>query len=274
MRVFMKKYLIALDMDGTLLNSQGEISFPTLEYLKSLNKLGHKIIISSGRPIRGIMPYYQKLELSTPIICYNGAYIYPGKEKNFPEYSFSFPQKIIKEIIRDISYKRLDNVILETNEDLYLLHDDDSLDRFFNKENMNLHLGPIEDNLNQDTMTMLIKVKDTNDNEFIKQCVEKHEGIKLRFWSGHWYEISEIYYQNINKGNALKKIMEYYHMSSEDTIAFGDALNDFEMLNDAKYGFAMKNAEEELKEGHLITSFDNNEDGIMHELKKLFKKLS
>ena len=95
----MKKYLIALDMDGTLLNNNNQISNLTKEYLINLASQGHKIIISSGRPIRGIISYYNELKLDTPIICYNGAYIYPGKE-NIEEYCFSFSYKLIKQTKR------------------------------------------------------------------------------------------------------------------------------------------------------------------------------
>lgn len=265
-----KKYLIALDMDGTLLNSNHEISPLTKKYLKELAKKGHKIIISSGRPIRNILSYYNDLELDTPIICYNGAYVYPGNEKDLPEYSFSFPQETIKQIISDIGYEYIENIVLETNKDIYLLKDDETLETFFTKKNMIVHLGKIEDTLNENTMTMLIKSKDNAYNNIIQNAIEKHDNIKLRFWSGKWLDISEIYYDFINKGKALKVIANYYHINPDNIIAFGDATNDIELINFAKYGFAMKNAENELKEkAKYITSFSNNEDGIMIELKKL-----
>lgn len=265
-----EKYLIALDMDGTLLNKDHIISLETLNYLKKLNKDGHKIIISSGRPIRNIISFYNELELTTPIICYNGAYIYPGKEINFPEYCFSFPQAKIKSIIQDIGYDHLDNVILETNKDIYLLKDDETLDVFFTKNNMNIHLGPIEKNLNEDTMTMLIKVKDEKDNHFVQEAVDKHPNIKLRFWSGKWLDISEIYFSFINKGKALQKVCEYFKIEPDHVISFGDASNDIEIIKYAKYGFAMKNAEDDLKKhAKYITEFDNNENGIIMELKKI-----
>ena len=116
----MDKYLIALDMDGTLLNKQHVISTETIQYLKELKNQGHIIVIASGRPVRGIMPFYNELELDTPIICYNGAYVYPGSVTDFPEYRFSFPKEIVLSILKEIGYDLLDNVILETNSSLFL----------------------------------------------------------------------------------------------------------------------------------------------------------
>lgn len=268
-----KIYLIAIDMDGTLLNSSHVLSLKTKNYLKKLSKLGHKIIISSGRPIRGIMPFYNELELETPAICYNGAYIYPGKESNYPEYCFAFPKDEILKIIEEIGYDCLDNIILETNNDIYLLKNDDALDIFFSKDNMKVHLGDIKDNLNEDTMTMLIKVKDDKYNPHIQEVIDKHQKIKLRFWSGKWCEISEIYFDDINKGKALKNIANYFNISPENIIAFGDASNDIEMIEYAGYGVAMKNAEDELKSAaKYISEFDNDNDGIYHFLKNIFEK--
>lgn len=265
-------YLIALDMDGTLLNSNHEICPETKKYLKHLSSLGHKIIISSGRPIRGILKYYSELELTTPAICYNGSYIYPGEENDFPEYCFSFPKEKILQIISDIGYDKLDNVILETNKDIYFLHEDESLDVFFTKNGMNVHLGKIEDNLDEDTMTMLLKIKDTKDNSTIQSAIDKHPNIKLRFWSGKWYHISEIYFDSINKGKALEKIADYYHINQDHIIAFGDATNDIELLSFAGIGIAMKNSEDELIEyADIISEEDNNNDGIKVELEKIIK---
>lgn len=265
-------YLIAIDMDGTLLNSNHEICEETKNYLKHLSSLGHKIIISSGRPIRGILKYYNELELTTPAICYNGSYIYPGIENDFPEYCFAFPKEKILQIISDIGYDKLDNVILETNKDIYFLHEDESLDVFFTKTGMNVHLGKIEDNLNEDTMTMLLKIKDTANNHIIQKAIDKHESINLRFWSGKWYHISEIYFDSINKGKALEKIAQYYNIDRNHIIAFGDATNDIELLSFAGIGIAMKNSEEELYQyANLISEFDNNNDGIKIELEKIIK---
>ena len=56
----MEKYLIALDLDGTLLNSKKEICPDTLKYLHHLDSLGHIIVIATGRPIRSIKRYYDE----------------------------------------------------------------------------------------------------------------------------------------------------------------------------------------------------------------------
>ena len=63
--------MVFSDMDGTLLNNNNQISNLTKEYLISLASQGHKIIISSGRPIRGIISYYNELKLDIPFFLYH-----------------------------------------------------------------------------------------------------------------------------------------------------------------------------------------------------------
>ena len=265
------KYLIALDMDGTLLNSDHQICLKTKDYLRNLSAQGHKIIISSGRPLRGLISVYRELNLSTPAICYNGAYIYQGKESSFPEYRFAFPKDRILHLIEDIGYECLDNVILETNNDIYLLHNDDALDIFFSKDHMRVHIGPIENNLDEDPMTMLIKVRDPIYNAQVQSAVDRYPELRLRFWSGKWTEISEIYFPTVDKAKALEKIAVFYHIPRDRIIAFGDACNDIGLLKFAGIGVAMKNAEDEVKTiADRIASHTNDEDGILHELEEIF----
>ena len=74
------KYLIALDLDGTLLKDNKKISIKTRYFFKNLAKRGQIIIFSSGRPIRALLNYYNQLKLDTPIISYNGARIFDPKK--------------------------------------------------------------------------------------------------------------------------------------------------------------------------------------------------
>jgi hydroxymethylpyrimidine pyrophosphatase-like HAD family hydrolase len=145
-------------------------------------------------------------------------------------------------------------------------------DIFFSKVNMCVHLGRIENILQEDPMTTLIKVKDISKSDELSKIVEQYDGLKLRFWSGRWTEISEIYFEKINKGDALRKIANYYNIPAERIISFGDANNDIELIQVGKYGFAMKNGEVELKQyASKITEFTNDEDGVIKEIQKIIK---
>ena len=65
--------IIAVDLDGTLLNSQSQLSDFTKETIKKVAQKGHKVIITTGRPYRMAHQYYEELGLDTPMINFNGS---------------------------------------------------------------------------------------------------------------------------------------------------------------------------------------------------------
>ena len=79
----------------------------------------------------------------------------------------------------------------------------------------------------------------------------------------------EIIKKGMDKGFAIKKIVETLHMKMEDTIAFGDSMNDYEMLQVCNYGVAMNNACQELKASadNICESVEN--DGVYYEMERL-----
>jgi Cof subfamily protein (haloacid dehalogenase superfamily) len=267
-------HLIALDLDGTLLNKQKKISKHTLSYLRSLQS-HHTIVLATGRPYRSFIKYYQQLGLTTPMVCYNGAFVTNPTDPTFVTKAFSFPQAIVKAILKDIGSAAIDNIMCETNKDIWLLKEEKNLASFFWHENMNIIYGSLNDTLKEDPMTMIIKVKARNKqaDERVFQAVKKHKGLNVRFWGTT--KFCEIYFAHISKGSSLLEILKSYQISKKHFISFGDAENDKEMLNFATHGFVMKNADPHIKTyGKYVTKKDHQHDGIVDELQRYFKRFS
>jgi len=268
------RHLIALDLDGTLLNQDKKISKQTLTYLKRI-KNQHVIVLATGRPYRSFIKYYQQLGLNTPMVCYNGAFVTNPTDATFQSTSFAFPQAVVKQIYLDIGVDHLDNVMCETNVNIWLLKQEKNLASFFWHENMNIIYGPLENTLNEDPMTMIIKVKKRSPklDQKVIEAVKKHQGLKVRFWGRS--EFGEIYYGQISKGTALLSLLKHYRIPRKYFMSFGDAENDREMLKFAAISFVMKNAEPPIKKyGKFITKKDHQHDGIIDELDRYFKRLS
>lgn len=268
------RHLIALDLDGTLLNQHKKISKATIRYFQDIQK-NHVIVLATGRPFRSFINYYQTLGLTTPMVCYNGAYVTNPTDKTFKTRSFAFPKKVIRMIYQTLKLDIIDNVMCETNEHIWLLKKETSLATFFWHKNMDIIYGPLDETLNQDPMTMIIKVKKRGTKEDLQvyQAVKHHPGLKVRFWGTS--KFCEIYYGQISKGHALKQLLTYYQISLKHFISFGDAENDKEMLQLSPQSFVMKNAEKSIRKyGKFVTRHDNNHDGVIDELKRYFKRLS
>ena len=268
----MNRFLIALDMDGTLLNKKKKIPLLTKIYLRKLAKEGHIIVLASGRPSRALKPYYNDLRLNSPLICYNGAYLFDPNDKKFKTHVYSFPKDEVKSII-DSFKPYIENVMCETDTDIFIDKKDPYLQTFFYYEGMNIHEGEIKNILNEDPMTCIARVKDgvsKEEREKMLHQFDKYDDLSLRYWSGSPY--FELFYKSATKGACVKAIAEYYDIPKKDIIVFGDADNDLEMLKVAGYGVAMLNGKESFKAKADIISLKTNEkDGIYHTLKAIFK---
>jgi len=266
-----QRLLIAVDIDGTLLNSKKAISHPTKRFLRRLTRRGHIIVLASGRPSRALNKYYRELGLHSPMVCYNGAYVFHPTDLSFPKVEFQFPKDVIKNLFSDLRpYIR--NVMCENDTDIWIDEKDLYLAKFFWYEGMKMHYGDICETLDVNPMTMILQTdKDHIDEGAIRAIVAKYPGIDVRFWFGLSY--FEIFFKSTSKGSGLSHIAEYYGIKKENIIAFGDAENDIDMFAAAGIGVAMKNGGPDIvRHAHRESLKDNDNDGIYHTLKAIIKE--
>ena len=262
--------LIAFDMDGTLLTEKKTILRRTKKYLQKLIKQGHKIVLASGRPSRAMLTYYNELGLDTPIVCYNGAYVFSPKDPNFKTIAFEFPHEVIIDVIKQIR-PNIKNVMCEDDETIWVDKQDKYLDKFFWYDKMNVIFGDLAETLNKDPMTCIVQTPyEYRETKEVEKIMEKYPGLTVRFWTGSPY--FELYYDGISKGSAVKTIAEYYQIPKERIIAFGDAGNDVEMFEVAGHSVAMINGKNHKELNAKMISFkDNDHNGIYHTLKHILK---
>ncbi len=260
----MQKKLIALDMDGTLLNDELEIMPKTKEILKRLTDEGHIVMISSGRPFRSIERFYKDLGLKSPVICLNGMRTFSPFDPSFPELEFKFKKEDVIDIATRCRGKLL-SCMSESDTKTYQEVKDDYLSWFF--PFLDLEIGPMGEILKEDVKTAIWNCSEENLG-FLQSVVNEHYPMVWRKWTGSTY--SEAFLDNVNKGMAIKYVQERLGISIENTIAFGDSINDFEMLDRAGKGYIMKNTFlSHIPEKYMITHEDNNHEGIYETLIEL-----
>jgi hypothetical protein len=269
----MKKYLIAVDLDGTLLKDWKSMSTITRDYLKNINKTGHKVVIATGRPYRSAERFYNELELDTPIINYNGGLVTSKQDNNFKPYSLNLDREDVINIFLETEHL-IENAFTEVKDDIYLLHDTEKirpLIHYFN--GATLTVGRIDKILDKDPNGFLVVCHKGKTEQFEQYIADKYAGkILARNW-GHEYDyIVELYTPDTNKAAGLEYVANYLGFKQNDIIAFGDAHNDIEMLHYAHHGVAMKNAQERLKTTvDYVTKYPNTEDGVVHYLNDFLK---
>ncbi len=262
-----RRKLIVADCDGTLLSSLHTLSKEAISFISSLKEKDVLFVLSSGRPPRSMLPYYEALGLETPLISYNGGLLYSPFQKDFPEKKHAFCRDDVLKI-----YAKAASFLLgfqaEEGDSIYCLKEDPSLDSYFWKQGMNLIRGNPDKILDKDPYSVVFKCERERDVD-LEAIVNNFPPLRWRHWTGSLY--SELYYQEANKGEALRAIMDYYGIAKEDCYAFGDSLNDREMLLSAGHPFVMRNSKSpEMKTEFRNTRFSNDEDGVLKELIELF----
>lgn len=270
---FMEKYLIALDLDGTLLNDASKISEKTKNYLINLKEKGHKIVLATGRPFRGTKPFYDELNLNTPLIFHNGAGINRGNNNSFK----SFEKTIDKDVLNDLFLTFKDDIttaFYSVDNDLYVSHYLKEVEFFyFLNEKTKIYEGPLNHPNYPETSNILFLI-DINIKEDFPAYIEKHlPSINHRFWfEDENVAVFEAFPKGYNKGTALNEVRDFYNIPKENTISFGDGNNDVELLKESGHGVKMVNGKDVLNNvKDAVTTSSNDNDGVIKYLQQIIK---
>lgn len=237
----LKGYLIAVDLDDTIITGFANRDEESFEVLKELAKNNY-IIIATGRPWRSSCYFYRDLNLNTPIINYNGAYVHHPGDDNFEETMITIDnQKLFKFI--DDNKNILINVFCENKDDLFLWRKTDYIMPYVHEDGAKMHIGELKDILTINPNGAILFSKPGSE-EILEKYVDKDycNEVRIRHWFTNETLVSEFYNPKTSKANALERIRKYYNIPKEKTIAIGDGHNDIEMLDFASIGVAMGNS--------------------------------
>jgi Cof subfamily protein (haloacid dehalogenase superfamily) len=257
-----EKYLIALDLDGTLLKDDKTIATKTKKVLEKAKEQGHMVMIATGRPFRSSQSYYYELGLNTPMVNFNGAFVHHPLSDNWGLFHTPLDISVAKDIVDACYTYQFHNIIAEVIDDVYFHYHDEKLIELFNTGQPKIKTGDLRRSLTDSPTSLLIHT----DEKYIKSISDylsnvHAEVIHQRSWRAPWHVI-EIVKSGLNKAVGLRQVSNYLNIPKERIIAFGDEDNDLEMLDYAHYGIAMGNGITELKNIAFDTTLTNEEDGV------------
>lgn len=260
------KYLVAIDLDGTLLRDDKTISNESIKFLQNFEKNGNYVVISSGRAPRSILKYQEIINLNSPFVAYNGAFsrCKINKELNF---DYKIENEFAKKFYKDQINKTIELMMCEADTNMYFDILNDELIKFFEPMDMNIITGNILNTLNEDVYSCIVKIKEPMDQnrKLLSEYFKQFDNYEIRFWSKSVF--AEVYIKGVSKGHSLEKIVNFEEVLPQNVLVFGDAENDLEMLNMFENSFLMCNGLDELKEQvKHITKKDNNHDGVIFEI--------
>ena len=257
-----KKYLIVLDLDGTLLTDEKVISPRTKKVLFKAKQQGHIIMIATGRPYRASEIYYRELGLNTPIVNFNGAFVHHPLDTNWRIFHQPMDLRVASDIVEACHSFSFNNIVAEVMDDVYLHYHDEKLLDIFSFGDPKLTTGDLRKYLTDNPTAVLIHPHEEDVSAIRQHLSDVHaEVIDHRRWGAPWH-IIEVIHTGLNKAVGIKKVADYYQIPRERIIAFGDEDNDLEMIDFAGIGVAMGNGIDPLKNIAKEVTLTNEEDGI------------
>lgn len=260
--------LVALDMDGTLLDNNKTIPEENVRAIKEASENGVKIVLATGRPLIGIKKYLDILGLNSEddfSIIFNGALIQNNNNKKIISktllnhddliYFYNLSKKFnicMNVFTKDscLSYKSGNYSILEakwSNIDIEIVD--------FNNSYKNIEIAKI---IFADEPELISKVENNLDNNITsKYGIAKSAPYFMEFFN-----------KEINKGIAVKKYADSLNIHKDEIICIGDAGNDIEMIKYAGLGVAMNNAFPEVKNIADYITLSNEDTGVAHVIDK------
>ena len=257
--------IIVLDIDGTLTNSKKEISDRNREALIKLQERGVKVVLASGRPVYGIIPLAEQLELSKYggyILAFNGAVIIECATDELI-YSNTLPNELVRPLYE--KSKAAGAVILSYNDD-YILTENAS-DKYVAYEGMlnKMHIRQT-DNFLENIKLPVVKCLAVADAEI---AVKLENDLKAEYGDIMSIYRSEPFFlelvpNGIDKAESLAYLLKHINLKRDDMIAFGDGFNDLTMIEFAGCGVAMSNAQDIVKAKADAVTKSNDEDGVAY----------
>ena len=261
---YSKIKLIVSDMDGTLLNSKHEVSPQFIKQFKELQDQDIKFAVASGRQYYSLRERMEAIKDDLIYIAENGAIVMHHEEQL---HIVPMKEEVVHEIINEV--RKLDNkyLVLCGREQAYIEKTDpEFMEPFLNHYEK---YKVVDDLLKvEDDLFLKLTVCDLSGAEENSLPHLQHFGDRLQVkLSGEiWIDFNHLEAQ---KGNALKAVQEKMDIQEEETVAFGDYLNDIELFQHSGYSYAMKNAHKDVKEVATNHAGSNDELGVENVLKEL-----
>jgi len=266
-------FLIACDLDGTTLNRQGELTTKTIAVLRHLRKLGHIVLLATGRPYNGAIGKYEEIGLDTPLITDNGGAIDNPADSSFPKQRTYIPVHMMHDLFR-FAKPMIFSAFFSIDDVVYAYKYDKKLEEFFS----GIHSDRVIENeftaFTVQPTGMVFLIHSDKQNLF-ESYIDAHLGQTLshRLWGvENGYAVYEVYLKHVSKASAIRYVLDHYQIPQDRWISLGDGINDIEMIRDAGLGVAMKNAVPELKAvADVITDITHDEEAVANFLIQYFK---
>lgn len=253
-------------MDGTLLNSKKELSPGFYPLFHQLRELGILFAAASGRQFFNLQNEFSAIQNDMIFIAENGSYVfYKGRDilvqaldRNTTHQLINIARKIPDAYIILCGKKQ---AYIENTDPVFMEH----VNMYYDRKRSVEDLLQVEDD-----QFLKIAICDLAGSEQNSYTYFRHleNELQVKVSGSIWLDLS---HKLANKGRAIKVLQQEFNISFDETMIFGDYLNDLEMMKEGYFSYAMENAHPEIKEVSRFIAQSNDEDGVMKVLETILK---
>ena len=263
----MIKWIIS-DMDGTLLVDHNKLPEDFDEVMQLLKKKNIMFSPASGRQYQALAVHFPKYKDDLLFISENGTYVCQHDKELF---SYTLSPDNVALVLEQVLKLPDVFVVVSGKKSSYVMSQHPAfvaeLNLYFT------HYTIVEDFSHIDDDIIKFSICDALNHHARENIYNKlqslNEKVQVVLSSEIWVDIMPI---GANKGLAIKKLQEKLNIKPEECVAFGDYLNDYEMLQSVYYSYAMENAAPELKKIARFIAPPNYENGVMNTIRKLLSE--
>lgn len=251
--------LVALDLDGTLLNDDKQIHEHDIKIIQEIMSKGVMVTLASARPLCSMLPYAQQLGINFPLISLSGSYVSDMQET---EILVERPMDlaVFKEMV--MVFEEKDYYIKAYSKNRLFVQEDDEVTQRYSKVFKVPYTAVGKKQLRTLDMSLL-RLAIFDEPSRIEEARET-----LGNWSNYFKVIRdtdrglEIVEHTVSKGTALKSLCQNFNIALEQVMAIGNEGSDLAMIQSAGLGIAMGNSCEELKEHAAYVTKENAQCGV------------
>ena len=258
--------IIFCDMDGTLLTSENKLPEGFDEMMSELKRCGVIFAPASGRQFFSLIRSFEKYRDDFLFLAENGTLVmYRGEE------IFSRPLGVDaakKVLAASMSFGNILRVYCG-KKDAYILREQNTPEFAAELEKYYTHSGIVDsfDEVNDTPLKVALFDPTGNSKKNIyDKLAQFYDSLQVVLSSDYWVDVMS---PKINKGEAVKNIQRVMNFKPEECAAFGDYLNDYEMIQAVGYGFAMANAHPDLKKIAKFETVSNDQAGVLVGIRRL-----
>jgi Cof subfamily protein (haloacid dehalogenase superfamily) len=264
--------LVATDLDGTVLRSDGSVSERTAAALRAAEDSGVMVVVATGRPPRWMRPIADALGHTGIAVCSNGAVVYDLHTDQILEHTPISRDVVIavaaavRAAVPDVTFAVETRDAGFGREASYPVADDVDV------ESGEIQVGSLDELASDDVVKLLVR-HGTLDPDGLLEAAREVAGELAELTHSSPTGLLEISAAGVTKAATLARIADQHHISADDVVAFGDMPNDLPMLAWAGRGYAMANAHPDVLAAADHMAPSNDEDGVAQTVEELLADL-